>query len=72
MPQDKVICPKCNTAMVVGFVPDYSRGTVQAEYWIEGKFATRWLGLRPRSRKPALAITTYRCPTCGFQEAYAE
>ena len=44
-----IICPKCEKEMHAGFVPDYSDGVVLERRWVEGKFATRWLGLRPVS-----------------------
>ena len=71
MAEVPIVCPKCEKEMQAGFVPDYSDGVVLERRWVEGKFATRWLGLRLRSKKPPVPITTYRCTACGYLESYA-
>jgi hypothetical protein len=69
MPQ--TVCPKCGKGMQPGFVPDQGDGRFLQGQWFEGKFETKWLGMRLRSKKPPVAITTYRCPSCGYLESYA-
>ena len=44
MAEVPIICPKYEKEMHAGFVPDYSDGVVLERRWVEGKFATRWLG----------------------------
>jgi Domain of unknown function (DUF6487) len=66
-----LICPKCGKEMHAGFVPDYSDAVVLERRWFEGKFETRWLGLRLRNKKFPVPVTTYRCNTCGYLESYA-
>jgi hypothetical protein len=58
--------------MKAGYVPDHSHGVVLQGYWHEGKFETKWLGTRLRNEKSGLPITTYRCVSCGYLEAFAK
>jgi hypothetical protein len=71
MAQVRIICPKCETEMHAGFVLDSSDGRFLEGQWFEGKFETRWLGYRLRTRKPPVPIKTYRCASCGYLESYA-
>jgi len=71
MPEASIICPRCKTAMQAGFVPDFSHGRPLLGRWFEGQFATGWLGLSLRNKKPSLPIITYRCAACGYLESYA-
>ena len=71
MAEVAIICPKCEKEMRAGFVPDHSDGRVLEGRWFEGRFETRWFGLRLRSKKPSVPVTTYRCTSCGYLESYA-
>ena len=71
MAQAQIVCPKCKKEMQAGFVPDNSNGQSFESGWYEGAFATKWLGLRLRSKKAPVPITTYRCASCGYLESYA-
>jgi len=65
----QMICPKCEKEMHAGFVPGYSDGMALEGRWFEGKFETKWLGLKLRNNKPPMPITTYRCAACGHLES---
>lgn len=65
-----MICPKCGTTMEPGFILDTGLGHANASTWIEGELGPRpWTArLEGRDR---FAMTTYRCPGCGYLESYA-
>jgi hypothetical protein len=64
-------CPKCQSAMIEGFVVDNGHGTKSVSGWIEGlPEKSIWTGLKLRGRKP-IDIATWRCGSCGFLESYA-
>lgn len=67
-------CPKCQTEMQVGFIPDathYTGRYVRVSRWAPGAAEWRfWTGLKVR-RKGQKEIETYRCPACGYLESYA-
>ena len=54
-----------------GFIVDDTQGGVVQAQWTEGKPRhSFWLGIRvPRQARHA--VTTYRCPSCGYLESYA-
>ncbi len=64
-------CPKCQHGMELGFVPDATYGGVLVPSWIEGAPEKNWLGGVTFKGKQKLAVTTYRCTSCGFLESYA-
>jgi Domain of unknown function (DUF6487) len=70
--QVQVACPKCRAEMTAGFVPDHSHGVILQGHWYEGGFETKWLGTRLRNEGGGLPITTYRCASCGYLEAFAK
>jgi predicted Zn-ribbon and HTH transcriptional regulator len=64
-------CPKCQSAMVEGFVIDNTYGTRAVSTWLEGAPAKSiWVGVKLEGRKP-MEIETWRCSKCGFLESYA-
>ncbi len=64
-------CPKCQGAMEVGFVADYSYAAILPERWTEGSFEKSFLGnLKVKGRRQ-IEITTDRCTRCGYLEYYA-
>lgn len=67
-------CPKCQTEMQVGFIPDsthYTGNYVRESHWAAGlPERSFWTGLKVHSRDQKL-ILTYRCPACGYLESYA-
>jgi hypothetical protein len=65
---DETKCPKCNSIMLLGFIPDYGRGG-SASFWLEaGTAADSWRGI---PNEKIFDIVTYRCSGCGFLESYA-
>ena len=70
MPRNPV-CPKCQSAMVEGFVIDKEHGGAGVSRWVEGPPEKGFFGnVKLRGRKP-LEIATWRCRSCGFLESYA-
>ena len=67
----EVACAKCGTPMEPGFILDSGYGHTGASTWVEGELGTRpWAAqLEGRDR---IALTTYRCPGCGYLESYAQ
>ncbi|HYD12351.1 MAG TPA: PF20097 family protein [Allosphingosinicella sp.] len=64
-------CPKCQSAMVEGFVLDYTYGAYSVSGWMEGApEKSFWTGIKLRGKKP-VEIATWRCRSCGFLESYA-
>ena len=64
-------CAKCRNAMEPGFVLDRAHGGVAQSTWIDGEAEKSiWVGLRLKGHQ-RLAVTTYRCPRCGYLESYA-
>lgn len=72
MPNESIVCPKCNALMEAGFIVD--RGHYSAEdvsYWVEGApERSFWTGLKTKGREK-FQVTTYRCAGCGYLESYA-
>jgi hypothetical protein len=70
----KVICPKCNTQMERGFVPDQAHGNfTHLGYWHKGIPQKRMIlpGIT-YSNNGRIPIGAFRCPKCGFVELYAD
>ena len=72
-------CPKCQTRMETGFIPDMSYGAVLQSRWHPGKPrpAFSFLGLSMKGAisvdyRDGLPITAWRCTKCALVELYAE
>ena len=64
-------CPKCSSAMELGFIADVTHGGVVAPRWYSGRLEwSFWGGLRLRKRA-CLYVQTMRCTQCGYLESYA-
>lgn len=64
-------CLRCNGRLETGFTLDESHGTYHPSRWVEGEPAKSfWIGLKIRGRRK-LAISIYRCRSCGLLEHYA-
>lgn len=66
-------CPKCATAMESGFILDRggSSSYFSTPEWAEGEpEPSFWTGLKLKGRERH-AVTTFRCPACGYLESYA-
>ncbi len=63
-------CPKCQSSMTEGFIPDQSENGSKVSKWIEGLPEKRWWGLKVRG-KTQFAVQTFRCMRCSYLENYA-
>ena len=65
-------CPKCDKPMDRGHVPDVAHGAVLQAGWAPGAPEPRRFigGIKYRADE-VIALTGYRCPTCGYVEFYA-
>lgn len=65
-------CPRCDREMETGFVLDHNVGSVTRSAWVAGVPEwSRWSGLKLKG-KTRLPVTTFRCPSCGRLESFAE
>lgn len=66
------LCSKCGNSMEAGFIVDHGHlNSTQVETWVEGEpRKSFWAGIKISDRQQ-LPVTTYRCQTCGYLEAYA-
>ena len=62
-------CPKCNGAMLQGYMLDISHGAFVAHWAAGSPRNSFWGGLK----KPemTLPVGAYRCSDCGYLELYA-
>jgi predicted RNA-binding Zn-ribbon protein involved in translation (DUF1610 family) len=66
-------CSKCGTTMEDGFLygTDPRGGAVSSSEWVEGEIQrSLWTGINTKGREHH-AVVTFRCPSCGYLEAYA-
>lgn len=71
MSDDEPKCARCGTPMEPGFVLDRTYAAMTQSSWVEGTpERSFWTGLKLRGHQ-RLAVTTYRCPGCGYLESYA-
>jgi hypothetical protein len=69
MPQ--IACLRCKTTMEQGFITDTTYGGIVQETWVTGAPETSFWGSLKVRGKERLPVSTYRCPTCGYLESYA-
>lgn len=63
-------CIRCHTRMELGFIPDLGEGMRQ-QSWAPGTpERSIWTGLKIK-REEVRHVVTYRCPSCGYLESYA-
>jgi hypothetical protein len=66
-------CIRCRNRMVAGYLleaGDHNARTVTQ--WVEGAPEKNfWTGLKLKNRD-VMAVSTYRCPNCGYLESYAQ
>ena len=73
MTNEKMQCPKCQSEMVQGFVPDYfqaSRSSVVA--WFAGSPKKDFWSKTKAPRADGVPIGAFRCQKCGFLEFYSD
>lgn len=65
-------CPKCQGAMVRGFIPDFAHGAASfVTSWHEGvPEKSFWRGTKASSWD-GIPIGAFRCSACGYLEFYA-
>ena len=66
-------CLRCQTKMVTGFIlDDIDPGFHKEQEWAAGQppKPSWWCGLDLKDRERH-AVTTFRCPKCGYLESYA-
>ena len=64
-------CPKCNGAMVQGFIFEFDGAQRKVSSWVEGApEKTPWHGTNVPEDK-CIPVGVYRCSNCGFLESYA-
>lgn len=65
-------CLRCQARMEAGFfLDDIDAEIHKAQEWVSGQPKRSWwagLDLKGNERH---AVTTYRCPKCGYLESYA-
>jgi len=65
-------CLRCQTRMEIGFIlDDIDAGYHKEQEWAAGPPKSSWwtgLDMKDRERH---AVTTWRCPKCGYLESYA-
>jgi hypothetical protein len=64
-------CPKCESAMELGFVGDQSYGQSFGQLWYSGPMKWWWWGPIKLNNRKKLFVQTMRCRACGFLESYA-
>jgi hypothetical protein len=65
-------CPKCEGAMVQGFIPDFIHHSINGVCgWHEGQpQASFWKGTKAKLAE-GMPIGAFRCNKCGYLELYA-
>ena len=64
-------CPKCNGAMVQGFIFEFDGALRKVSSWVEGApEKSFWQNTKVPAEK-IVPIGTYRCSACGLLESYA-
>jgi hypothetical protein len=71
MNEKGVVCPKCQGAMVRGFIPDYSYNAIFFATWCEGLPRRSWFRKIKAPKIKCVPIGAFRCASCGYLEAYA-
>ncbi len=64
-------CPKCNEAVVQGFVPDYSQSAAFVGTWHAGPPQKSFWTRTKINASQGIPIGAFRCERCGFLEFYA-
>lgn len=66
-------CPKCNSLLARGHIPDVAHGAVLESSWAPGDAQSRkFLGGIKYQRDELIPLVAFRCPSCGFVELYAQ
>jgi hypothetical protein len=72
MPDELILCPKCNAAMEEGFIMEAWSECNENSQWVEGALDRNWRGaIKNMSKRKKFHVTTYRCAGRGYLESYA-
>ncbi len=71
MSADRSRCPKCNGAMVQGFLFESEGPRRMVSNWVEGAPEKSWTGSAKVAKEKCVPVGTFRCSACGFLESYA-
>jgi predicted nucleic-acid-binding Zn-ribbon protein len=72
LPSSTRYCPKCQSEMERGFIPDEARNGMELQRWVEGNpERSIWTGLFKVGKRRQWYIRPYRCVECGYLEFYA-
>ena len=71
-------CPDCSGAMMLGYIADKADSNINTQsYWAPGipkrirLFGFGAQAIKAPKRSEALAVTVYRCQSCGRLQMYA-
>ena len=72
MSTEAIQCPKCNGAMVQGFIFDRSDGGQRRVInWVEGAPDKAFWTVTKVPEEKCVPVGSFRCSLCGFLESYA-
>ena len=73
MTNEKMQCPKCQSEMVQGFVPDYFKDRSSfVVAWFAGSPKKSFWKTTKAPRAEGVPIGAFRCQKCGFLEFYSD
>jgi len=64
-------CPKCDGAMVQGFIYESEGPKRMVSTWVEGAPEKSWFGSAKIPKDGCFPVGSFRCSVCGFLESYA-
>ena len=64
-------CPKCNSEMVQGFIPDHAHGAHHVGSWHEGRPKKSFWTETKAPVSGGIPIGAFRCKSCGYLELYS-
>jgi hypothetical protein len=72
MSTEAILCPKCNSLMVQGFIFDRADGGQRRVInWVEGAPDKTFWTVTKVPEDKCIPVGTYRCSVCGLLESYA-
>jgi len=66
------LCPKCGSAMEIGFLLDNAHVNYFPTIWVKGQPERSFLRTAKIKGKIKRGVESYRCVNCGFLESYAQ
>ena len=72
MPTTAPECRDCHVAMEAGLMLDQTSGRAEQPLWIKGVAETGFFGHLKVGERERLPVATFRCPTCGRLESFAQ